>query len=278
MKDFCLNFSPFVRFSVETKNDKDYDSFLYAYDFRLFYSVDGKIDFIVNNEDFSINSGELIVIPPAVGYKLLFNGQTVKYFIFNFDFYSDNTAMPERAPVVREEFCFSEVRTDLIPDFFSRGRVFKNTSGIKELIYKINAEHNVFINGSEDFKSLLLKAVFVKLFQNKDFDKGVSSVSMSAKNFIDERYADCIDNEVVAKELGYHPYYLGTVFKKAFGMTLHAYITEVKLRHARTLLAETYKTVSEISYETGFSNPSYFSEMFKKVYSLTPTEFRKTLR
>ncbi|RHP99920.1 helix-turn-helix domain-containing protein [Roseburia sp. AM51-8] len=40
------------------------------------------------------------------------------------------------------------------------------------------------------------------------------------------------------------------------------------------LLTNTGKKVSAISIETGFSNTDYFCKTFKRMYSLTPTEYR----
>ena len=47
-----------------------------------------------------------------------------------------------------------------------------------------------------------------------------------------------------------------------------------RLRKAALLLTNTEKKVSAISIETGFSNTDYFCKTFKRMYSLTPTEYR----
>ena len=54
-------------------------------------------------------------------------------------------------------------------------------------------------------------------------------------------------------------------------------IRHLRLRHARSLLTSTEKTVSEIAYETGFSTPAYFTKCYRDANGETPTETRARL-
>jgi len=65
-------------------------------------------------------------------------------------------------------------------------------------------------------------------------------------------------------------------FKNHMGCTFTEYLNSYRLSAACTLLSTTDKTVLEISYETGFSNLSYFNRLFKKKYGISPTIYRKT--
>jgi pimeloyl-ACP methyl ester carboxylesterase/AraC-like DNA-binding protein len=49
-------------------------------------------------------------------------------------------------------------------------------------------------------------------------------------------------------------------------------ITSVRLHRAKELIMEGNKNISQIAYETGFSNPSYFSKSFKKEFGTTPSD------
>ena len=55
------------------------------------------------------------------------------------------------------------------------------------------------------------------------------------------------------------------------------FIREVRLQKGMTLLEETELTVSEISYQVGFSNNSYFTKCFKDYYGYSPVEARKKI-
>ncbi len=62
------------------------------------------------------------------------------------------------------------------------------------------------------------------------------------------------------------------------GQPASHYIRSFRLAKARKQLTGTSKTVAEIAYETGFSDPNYFSRVFSLEYGQTPTEIRKTVK
>ena len=65
-----------------------------------------------------------------------------------------------------------------------------------------------------------------------------------------------------------------TSFKKQYGITVNAYITELKLNAAVRMLSEGDMTISEISCELGFYDQSYFSKVFSAKYGIPPSEYR----
>jgi DNA-binding response OmpR family regulator len=54
-------------------------------------------------------------------------------------------------------------------------------------------------------------------------------------------------------------------------------VRSVRLTKALDLLRNSDLTVSEIAYETGFSEPGYFTKVFSKEYAMTPTEYRASM-
>jgi len=67
-------------------------------------------------------------------------------------------------------------------------------------------------------------------------------------------------------------------FKKALGRTLKAEITRIRLVRAKVLLSETNITVSAIAYRTGFNEPKYFCDVFRKNEGTTATTYRNQFR
>ena len=75
-------------------------------------------------------------------------------------------------------------------------------------------------------------------------------------------------------------YYLSYVqfsrrFKVVMDMTPQEYITDLRLKKAKTLLADSDLTVKEIARSCGFANEYYFSNFFHKHLSMAPSAFRK---
>ena len=65
-------------------------------------------------------------------------------------------------------------------------------------------------------------------------------------------------------------------FKKELGFNISSYIMRRKLEEAKSLLTYSDKTVSEISEYLCFSSQSYFQNVFKAKYGMTPKKFRDT--
>jgi YesN/AraC family two-component response regulator len=66
------------------------------------------------------------------------------------------------------------------------------------------------------------------------------------------------------------------VFKKETGWTMTEYIALMRCKKAARLLKKTDLPVQEISSYVGYSDNNYFVKVFKKIYDLTPSEYRKT--
>ncbi|WP_168735805.1 helix-turn-helix domain-containing protein [Cohnella fermenti] len=68
--------------------------------------------------------------------------------------------------------------------------------------------------------------------------------------------------------------YLCQIFKKYAGMSIFQYVQELRVKRAEHLLVHTKKTVREIAETVGYSDPFYFSRLFKKVTGLPPQAYR----
>ena len=69
--------------------------------------------------------------------------------------------------------------------------------------------------------------------------------------------------------------YLTQLIRRETGRTFSELLTEIRMERAASLLSETDRKTYEISARCGFANTTYFSTVFKRVYGMTPTEYRK---
>ncbi|MCG8310645.1 MAG: response regulator [Cytophagales bacterium] len=115
---------------------------------------------------------------------------------------------------------------------------------------------------------------FEKLnFQDKDkeFIEKVSSI------INDNLERENLNTEELAKELGMSKTLVYLKLKKLLNMSGSDYIQSLRFKKAIELMADPNRNISDISFEIGFSDPNYFSKVFKKVYKKTPSAFRKEL-
>lgn len=88
---------------------------------------------------------------------------------------------------------------------------------------------------------------------------------------------ELFNTELLAKQLGMSKTLVYLKLKKLLNMSGTDYIQLLRLKKSIELMADQNITISEIAYEVGFSDPNYFSKVFKKAYKLTPTEYRRQL-
>jgi two-component system response regulator YesN len=92
---------------------------------------------------------------------------------------------------------------------------------------------------------------------------------------IREYYKDGITLDEISRRLRVTPEYLGTLFHREVGTSFSTYIRNVRMDKARELLCGTQLKLYEIAEKTGYSDPKYFSKVFREVTGLTTAEYRK---
>lgn len=93
-------------------------------------------------------------------------------------------------------------------------------------------------------------------------------------DFISWRVCENIRVSEIADYFGYNEKYLSTFFHRMSGVSLKQFILQTKMDHAKAELSDTNRSVSQIAYSIGFNDPHNFSNAFKKITGLTPTEYR----
>jgi len=100
-------------------------------------------------------------------------------------------------------------------------------------------------------------------------------VLQRASQIVRSRHDESINSEQLSNDLGISLRNLQRITKEEVNCTPTNFIWLVKLKLAADYLRSQEGNVSEAAYEFGFSDPSYFSRMFKKHYGISPKEYQK---
>lgn len=99
-----------------------------------------------------------------------------------------------------------------------------------------------------------------------------------AIEYLRTNYSRPVQLEDLARELGLHSAHLARAFRRHFGMTVGAYIRQLRVERCMRLLARTSTPLAEIASQLGFSDQSHLGHAFRRSVGCTPLEFRRTHR
>jgi AraC-like DNA-binding protein len=105
-----------------------------------------------------------------------------------------------------------------------------------------------------------------------------TSPAMELKRLIDddETFSESLEN--LAGKCRYSPNHLRILFRQTFGVNPHAYRTQRRMARAMDLVSNSELSVKEMAAATGFEHVSHFCTMFRKTFSMTPTQAIERLR
>lgn len=82
----------------------------------------------------------------------------------------------------------------------------------------------------------------------------------------------------LAEDIGVNRSYLSRVFTEQEGMSIRDYIAKERCSHAANMLCYTDYSISIIAEYFCFATQSHFGKQFKKIYGMTPNEYRRDNR
>ena len=140
-------------------------------------------------------------------------------------------------------------------------------------------EQIVETNDFEDLCNVLREAL--DDFMNSIFLQGVKPVSpavVKALDYIAANYTRPISLDDIAGAAGLSSFRIAHLLKESTGKTALQNIHYMRIQEARRLLEQSDMKCTDIAYETGFGDQSYFIKQFRKWMGITPAKYRKTFR
>lgn len=147
--------------------------------------------------------------------------------------------------------------------------------GRNEVTFHHNAAQPLPIGGVRELEQWALRGL--RLVKEANGDKEATcqaDIVREVKRIVMHQLNEDITLQKLADEVYLHPKYLSWLFKHETGEGIIEYVSRVKMEHAAESLQTSRKKVYEIAAGLGFRNPSYFIQVFKGRYGMTPQQFR----
>ncbi|MCE7988777.1 MAG: AraC family transcriptional regulator [Caldilinea sp. CFX5] len=97
------------------------------------------------------------------------------------------------------------------------------------------------------------------------------------KEYMASHYSENISLETLSQLTHLSPYHLLRTFRAAVGIPPHAYLRQVRVQHAKELLAFG-QPIADVALATGFTDQSHLTRWFKRLWGVTPAQFRNCVQ
>ena len=230
----------------------------------------------VDMEPQTVSAGDIILVRPGQIHSISQH---------------DNDAMEYENILFRPDLLYSQ-NTDLRtleyfdlyfnPEYDLPWHIDHSNSSHKELAECINAI-DTLCSERPRYYELSVKAYLFQFFYllfsgqktpvystgRKSLDKVKQMIA-----YIEEHYMEPITVQSAADYMGFSNSHFMKFFKQNMHTTFTSYLNHYRLTIAGRLLLTTDDNILVISEKTGFNNLSYFNQMFKQYFHMTPREYR----
>ncbi|CAM3330305.1 AraC family transcriptional regulator [Paenibacillus lupini] len=262
-----------VLFAGESQTKPSHQRGPKVYDFYLMHTVlEGKGEFTCSGTSYSLQAGHTFLIEPEQLVSYMSDSDEpwlYRWVAFN---------GPQAAELVQAAG-------------FSIANPVTETSQIRRVGVLYNSIFSVF-RKSEPAAHMkaagylqLLLAEFCSVYQMSEDNTALARVDDSDKlmqqmiHYLSTQYAQPVSIEQMAESFGYNRAYLSRLFKRYTGVSPITFLLNLRIDKARQMIREREGlTIEQISASVGLQDSLYFSKQFRRLYGLSPSAYRESMR
>lgn len=238
------------------------------FDFELFVVTKGVLYISGNDNEYILEKGQYLLMPPYTwqhGYKSS-----------DCSFYWLHFAPSSSYDVVESDNIGNEPDSlsITIPEYGTLQSYERMVVLMKQLQ---DSERRYGIKSLNNFNtSVILSELGAQCFSRQRYNNSDNSSQLynDIADYISLNICSNLRVSDIADYFGYNEKYLTTYFKKWSKVSIKQFILQTKMEHAKAELSETNHSISQIGYNIGYADPHNFTNAFKKVTGLTPSDFR----
>lgn len=252
---------------TSAKYDGDWHSTAHTHHFtELFYVTRGNGKFLVEDDSFSVNVNDLIIVNPNVTHtELGIPGTTFEYVVLGIQ------GLQFQPSESGQHFNYNKYNLSN----FEKELQFC----LHALINELRSKEDYYEAVCQNLYEILIYYIFRKTKTELSIasSKKITKECRFIEEYIDEHYTEDITLQTLSDLTFMNKYYLVHAFKNYKGTSPINYLIDKRIEESQHLLANTNYPVSKISDQIGFSSQSYFSQVFRKRTGLTPNQYRKSI-
>ncbi|MBP2636026.1 MAG: rhaS 6 [Firmicutes bacterium] len=223
----------------------------------LLFPLRGRVRMYFDGVPYEMEPGEIVYAGPDLPLDKEVLGETeLELMVIHYEVSNNDKGFPGGLPHYQLSSSYSIRLIDLLSRLFyiSAKRDTVSVQQTKALFLEI-------------WKEIVVCAV------NRRGDKGQELVAQAVE-YINYYYMEPLSVPDLANRYGLNSKQFAYLFKKFMGMGPNEYLIGCRVRRARELLRTTACSVAEVSLCVGYSDPYYFSKLFKKRTGVCPIHCR----
>jgi AraC-like DNA-binding protein len=244
---------------------------------ELVYNTKGICTLIAAGMEYSLNEGELLLIPSGEIHEIssCTKGGKRVFIQFNISALDGFGGISAIKP-----FMEKVIKIGAGEDAQLHGSVENCVSGLiseyvrKEYAYALSVNARVF-----DLLVMISRSLAAKSGLSDNTARSGKMIGLSqidhAFEYIEKNYSSEITLKDVSNAVGFSEYYFSRLFKEYTGQNLHNYLNTYRVKQAEKLLRNSDLQITDIALESGFNSLVTFNRIFRKVKGCAPTRYRK---
>ncbi|RXZ84678.1 AraC family transcriptional regulator [Paenibacillaceae bacterium] len=256
--------------------------------YQFIVAAEGKVRLQVEGKKTTLQAGDSLLLCPweqHEGWQADENGGTFFWVQFSCDPGMNEFALDRATELNIVHVERTELRTvvhnhnDLLilPRQFQNRQRYPMLVLFEQLIAAMNKPVGYF-----RYRATLLLSELLRLLAEDFLEQSQLSTSVPASYITFRKLVDHLNNyyerdvsgEGLEQRMERKYSYLCQVFKKYSGTSINHYVQQLRLQRAEYLLLGTSRSIKDIAQEVGYSDPFYFSRLFKKNYGIAPQQYR----
>lgn len=225
---------------------------------ELLYCIEGKGHTVIDSNSVKMEEGTVTVINSGMIHYTTADSDILKYYCLIID-----ATFLQKLGLDVERTCLSEHIAD---------------NRLREYFNAIVTEHS----DKKDFYENMVKGSVISLmsyifrFYSLGENQGrTNNAVKSSIKYIHEHFKEDISVSNIAEHVGYSRFHFSRKFTESVGFSVKEYIQILRCREAEDMLRTHKYTVSEVATECGFSDVSYFTKTFKRVFGYLPSKLKR---
>lgn len=165
----------------------------------------------------------------------------------------------------------------VLPKMFHLGQPSTFINKLKEL-YELYSSAPLFSHLSLSMKTMeIFLDVYRQTLERPKLSSKSDAVVQKLAIYLEEHWESKLDPEEIVAAFGLNYRYMSTLFTSKMGISLFHYHERLRIHKSAELLRNTLLNISEVSHLLHFTNPYYFSRVFRKVMGESPSDYIRNI-